>query len=198
MDQAVPHFQNDTEGFADEYQPSTPISLAISAILALIPYHNDTNHLNKESVVFRRRYAQYLAQCAIESIEIESEIPDSSIEPPKALNESPDDFPRQQFHPGVPIELESVIALDILSVYEYAQRGNLKKMQARAGQALVAAMSLSIHTCAEEDAFSEARRRVWWMTVRPSCSASQHNSLTIITVHLRLSRIDCQQFGTSS
>ncbi|KAK1478504.1 hypothetical protein CCUS01_04850 [Colletotrichum cuscutae] len=172
MDQAVSHFQNDTEGFADEYQPSTPISLAISAILALIPYHNDTNHLNKESVIFRRRYAQYLAQCAIESIEIESEIPDSSIEPPKALNESPDDFPRQQFHPGVPIELESVIALDILSVYEYAQRGNLKKMQARAGQALVAAMSLSIHTCAEEDAFSEARRRVWWMTYICVCQGS--------------------------
>ncbi|KAL0767021.1 hypothetical protein CaCOL14_010592 [Colletotrichum acutatum] len=172
MDQAVPHFQNDTEGFADEYQPSTPISLAISAILGLIPYHNDTNHLNKESVVFRRRYAQYLAQCAIESIEIESEIPDSSIEPPKALNESPDDFPRQPFHPGVPIELESVIALDILSVYEYAQRGNLKKMQARAGQALVAAMSLSIHTCAEEDAFSEARRRVWWMTYICVCQGS--------------------------
>ncbi|GKT49498.1 uncharacterized protein ColSpa_09679 [Colletotrichum spaethianum] len=164
MDQAVPHFQNDTDGFADEYQPSTPLSLAISAILALIPCANDTNHLNKESVVFRRRYAQYLAQCAVESIEIESEIPDSSIEPPKALNESPDDFTRQQFHPGVPIELESIVALDILSVYEYAQRGNLKKMQARAGQALVSAMSLSLHTCTEDDEFSEAKRRVWWMT----------------------------------
>ncbi|CAI0652473.1 unnamed protein product [Colletotrichum noveboracense] len=166
IDQAVPHFQNDTETFQDEYQPSTPVSLAISAILALIPCANDTNHLSKESVVFRRRYAQYLAQCAVESIEIESEIPDSSIEPPKALNESPDDFPRQQFHPGVPLELESVIALDILSVYEYAQRGNLKKMQARAGQALVSAMSLGIHACTEDDIFAEARRRVWWMTVR--------------------------------
>ncbi|KAH0433722.1 C6 zinc finger domain-containing protein [Colletotrichum camelliae] len=164
IDQAVPHFQNDTETFQDEYQPSTPVSLAISAILALIPCANDTNHLSKESVVFRRRYAQYLAQCAVESIEIESEIPDSSIEPPKALNESPDDFPRQQFHPGVPLELESVIALDILSVYEYAQRGNLKKMQARAGQALVSAMSLGIHACTEDDIFAEARRRVWWMT----------------------------------
>lgn len=166
MDQAVPHFQNDTDGFQDEYQPSTPISLAISAILALIPCANDNNHMNKESVVFRRRYAQYLAQCAVESIEIESEIPDSSIEPPKALNESPDDFPRQQFHPGVPLELESIIALDILSVYEYAQRGNLKKMQARAGQALVSAMSLSLHTCNGDHPFAEARRRVWWMTVR--------------------------------
>ncbi|WQF86453.1 Putative zn(2)Cys(6) fungal-type DNA-binding domain-containing protein [Colletotrichum destructivum] len=172
MDQAVPHFQNDTDGFADEYQPSTPLSLAISAILALIPCSNDTNHLNKESVVFRRRYAQYLAQCAIESIEIESELPDSSIEPPKALNESPDDFHREQLHPGVPVELESIVALDILSVYEYAQRGNLKKMQARAGQALVAAMSLSLHTCTEDDEHSEAKRRVWWMTYICVCQGS--------------------------
>ncbi|KAJ0158545.1 hypothetical protein CTA2_11356 [Colletotrichum tanaceti] len=172
MDQAVPHFQNDTDSFADEYQPSTPLSLAISAILALIPCSNDTNHSNKESVVFRRRYAQYLVQCAVESIEIESELPDSSIEPPKALNESPDDFHREQFHPGVPIELESIVALDILSVYEYAQRGNLKKMQARAGQALVAAMSLSLHTCTEDDEHSEAKRRVWWMTYICVCQGS--------------------------
>ncbi|KAL0933961.1 C6 zinc finger domain-containing protein [Colletotrichum truncatum] len=172
LDQAVPHFQNDTDGFQDEYQPSTAISLAISAILALIPCSNDTNHMSKESVVFRRRYAQYLAQCAIESIEIESELPDSSIEPPKALNESPDDFPRQQFHPEVPVELESIIALDILSVYEYAQRGNLKKMQARAGQALVSAMSLGLHTYTGDDLFAEAKRRVWWMTYICVCQGS--------------------------
>ncbi|OLN97976.1 hypothetical protein CCHL11_02644 [Colletotrichum chlorophyti] len=172
MDQAVPHFQNDTDSFQDEYQPSTPISLAISAVLALIPCSNDTNHASKDSVVFRRRYAQYLAQCAIESIEIESEIPDSSIEPPKALNESPDDFSRQQFHPGVPVELESIIALDILSVYEYAQRGNLKKMQARAGQALMSAMSLSLHTCNGDEPFCEAKRRVWWMTYICVCQGS--------------------------
>ncbi|TDZ16665.1 Sorbicillinoid biosynthetic cluster transcription factor sor3 [Colletotrichum orbiculare MAFF 240422] len=172
LDQAVPHFQNDTDGFQDEYQPSTPISLAISAVLALVPCANDTNHLNKESVVFRRRYAQYLAQCAVESIEIESEIPDSSTEPPKALNETPDSFSRPQFHPGVPVELESIIALDILSVYEYAQRGNLKKMQARAGQALVSAMSLSLHTCADDDAFTEAKRRIWWMTYICVCQGS--------------------------
>ncbi|EFQ35862.1 uncharacterized protein GLRG_11053 [Colletotrichum graminicola M1.001] len=173
MDQAVPHFQNDTDSFADDYQPSTPLTLAISAILALIPCANDTNHLNKESVVFRRRYAQFLAQSSVESIELESEIPDSSVEPPKALSESPaEDFTREQFHPGVPVELESIIALDILSVYEYAQRGNLKKMQARAGQALVSAMSLSLHTFTEDCEFSEAKRRVWWMTYICVCQGS--------------------------
>ncbi|KAK1991402.1 hypothetical protein LX36DRAFT_735582 [Colletotrichum falcatum] len=172
VDQAVPHFQNDTDSFADDYQPSTPLTLAISAILALIPCANDTNHLNQESVVFRRRYAQFLAQSAVESIELESEIPDSSVEPPKALSESQDDFAREPFHPAVPVELETIIALDILSVYEYAQRGNLKKMQARAGQALVSAMSLSLHTCTEDGDFAEAKRRVWWMTYICVCQGS--------------------------
>ena len=165
VDQAVPHLQNHVEDFEEGFEPSSPISLAISAILALIPCANDLNHLSHEAVVFRRKYSQYLAQSAVESIEIENEIPDSSVEPPRALSESPVDPARAPFHPLVPIELESIIALDILSVYEYAQRGNLKKMQNRAGQALMSAMALSIHACNEEDIFYEAKRRVWWMTV---------------------------------
>ena len=167
FDQAVPHLQNHVEDFEDGFEPSSPISLAISAILALIPCANDVDHLSHESIVFRRKYSQYLAQSAVESIEIENEIPDSSVEPPRALSESPVDPPRQPFHPLVPLELESIITLDLLSVYEYAQRGNLKKMQNRAGQALVSAMALSIHACSDEDdVFYEAKRRVWWMTVR--------------------------------
>ena len=69
----------------------------------------------------------------------------------------------------LPRELESVAALDILSIYEYSQRGNLKKMQTRAGQALVAAMAQSLHIGADDDdtnIYSEAKRRLWWMTVR--------------------------------
>ncbi|KAL1836163.1 hypothetical protein VTK73DRAFT_5186 [Phialemonium thermophilum] len=62
------------------------------------------------------------------------------------------------------MELESIIALDVLSIYEYAQRGNLKKMQSRSGQALISAMGLSIHMHSGDDEYAEARRRVWWMT----------------------------------
>jgi len=60
-----------------------------------------------------------------------------------------------------------VIALSILSVYEYAQRGNIAKMRDRASQALMRAMNLSLHDRGTEiNGFAEARRRTWWMTVR--------------------------------
>ena len=75
-------------------------------------------------------------------------------------------IPRPAFHSRVPVELESVIALSILSVYEYAQRGNITKMRDRASQALMMAMNLSLHDRGTElDGFAEARRRIWWMTV---------------------------------
>lgn len=167
VDQPVPRLQNQIDVFDEGFEPTSPIALAISAILALIPCAEDTHHQHHESKLFRRKYAQYFAQSAFETIENDEELPDSAIAPHRAL--SADDAQRQNnrrwFHPGVPVELESIIALDILSVYEYSQRGNLKKMQKRAGQAMMAAMDLSLHSCTVEDEFSEARRRVWWMTV---------------------------------
>lgn len=168
----MPRLQNQIDVFDEGFEPTSPISLAISAILALIPCPEDTQHQHHESKLFRRKYAQYFAQSAFETIENDEEIPESAIAPHRALSSSggADAARRQQhfrrpFHPGVPVELESVIALDILSVYEYSQRGNLKKMQKRAGQALMTAMDLSLHSCTAEDEFAEARRRVWWMTV---------------------------------
>ncbi|KAI1265880.1 hypothetical protein F5Y18DRAFT_426396 [Xylariaceae sp. FL1019] len=164
-----------SEDHNDEFQePSSPISLAISAILALIPCPHGANPMSEQSVRWRRTYSQFLAKTAMEGIENESERPESSVDPPKALDESDEDESfREKFHPRVPLELESVIALDLLSVYEYAQRGNLKKMRARAGAALVAAMSLHIHTKNDiEDGYSEARRRAWWMTYICVCQGS--------------------------
>ncbi|KAI8664260.1 Zn(2)-C6 fungal-type domain-containing protein [Fusarium keratoplasticum] len=163
-DQAIPRYQNNMDGSGGESEPSTSISLAISAMLALIPCTEDPHPTSKESVLFRRDYAQYLAQCALECIEIESEIPESSVDPAKALLQTPHCDSREPFHPEVPLELESIIALDILSAYEYAQRGNLKKMESRAGQALMAAMSLSLHLRDDDGELNEAKRRVWWMT----------------------------------
>lgn len=154
--------------FEEGFEPTSPISLAISAILALIPCPEDTNHLDQESILFRRKYAQYLAQSAFETIENEEEIAESATEPQKALSEEHNTPLRLPFHPSVPIEMENIIALDVLSVYEYAQRGNLKKTQNRGGQALMAAMELGLHSSSVEDEFTEARRRVWWMTVSPS------------------------------
>ena len=157
------------------YEASSSLSLAILAILALIPHLDDPDPLGDEAVVFRRKYAESLAQSALESVNIESEVPASSTSPAQVLSEmSPSDLhQRVPFHPHLPVELESIVALCILSVYEYAQRGNMTRMRQRAGQAIMAAMDMSLHSelDVELDGFTEARRRVWWMTVSGSESA---------------------------
>lgn len=151
---------------APDFEPSTPLSLAISASLALIPHPDDPDPTGTDSVHLRREQAQAFAQSAFESIEIESELPDSVNQPGDALSSDPSPIVRAQFHPQVAIETESIIALLLLSTYEYAQRGNIAKMRNRAGQALNAALNLGLHSKGDEDGyFAEANRRVWWMTV---------------------------------
>ena len=148
------------------FEPSSPLSLAISASLALIPHPEDPNPTSTESVILRREQAQAFAQSAFESIEIESELPDSTTQPGDALSSDPVSLSRPQFHAQNPLENESIIALLLLSTYEYAQRGNIAKMRNRAGQALNAAMNLGLHAKGNESGyFAEANRRVWWMTV---------------------------------
>jgi hypothetical protein len=128
------------------FESLSPAALAISAILALIPHPEET--------------------APLESIETDSEIPNSSISPAQALLDEHACISRPAFHPCVPLDLESVIALNILSVYEYAQRGNIAKTRDRAGQALMRAMDMSLHDRGTElDFYTEARRRTWWMTV---------------------------------
>ncbi len=151
---------------ATDYEPSSPISLAILAILALIPHPDDSEASSPESFLLRRESAQSFALSTIESIEVESELLDSSTSPSRALKNGSPAISRQPFHPQVPPELESILALLVLSIYEYAQRGNITKMRNRAGQALVSAMNMSLHSRGDEDdEFAEARRRAWWMTV---------------------------------
>lgn len=147
------------------FEPSTPLSLAISALLVLIPHPQEPNPSRLDYVRLRRDYAQSFAQSALEAIEVDSELLHSSNDPSNALSEGAPEFSREPFHPKVPVSLESVLALTLLSVYEYAQRGNMAKMRNRAGQALTAAMSMSLHDATENDEFTEARRRAWWMTV---------------------------------
>lgn len=165
VDRPVPRLQNQMSVYDDAYEPTSPVTLAIAAILALIPCPSDAAHQTHESQLFRRKYAQYFAQSAFETIESDEEIPDSSIEPQRALTEEHNHPFRRPLHPRLPVQMERIVALCILSVYEYAQRGNLKKMQNRAGQAMMSAMDMMLHQCMLEDDFSEARRRVWWITV---------------------------------
>lgn len=149
------------------FEPSTPLSLAISALLVLIPHPSELGDPSRPDYVrLRRDYAHSFAQSALEAVEVDSELLQSASDPSSALSEGePLQLNRRPFHPRVPVNLESVLALVLLSVYEYAQRGNMAKMRNRAGQALTAAMSMSLHETLEDDGFAEARRRAWWMTV---------------------------------
>ncbi|KAF4553348.1 Hypothetical protein D9617_7g030750 [Elsinoe fawcettii] len=158
----------------DPYSPSpdrhavalsdSPLVLAILALLSLIPHPLDSDPLSYTSTLARRARAQKMADAAFRLVDDEEDIAESENEPAKALSEGHLVRSRKAFHPLVPQALEAIIALDLLSVYEYAQRGNLKKMQSRSGQALMACMSQGLNTCSLEDDFTEARRRVWWMT----------------------------------
>ena len=148
------------------YKPRSPLSLALSAILALVPHPNDLEPSSPISVIRRRAYAHTFAQMANASIEADCELQASSTDPSQALSGDRPTVDREPFHPRTPVELESVLALLVLSIYEYTQRGNLLKMRYRAGQALAIALDMCLHALGEEhDEFAEARRRAWWMTV---------------------------------
>ncbi|RAH40386.1 uncharacterized protein BO95DRAFT_468826 [Aspergillus brunneoviolaceus CBS 621.78] len=147
------------------YRPQSPLSCAISAILALVPHPNDIESSSPASVVRRRTYAQMFAQMANLTIETDCELQASTTDPALALSNDRPLIDRAAFHPQAPVELESILALLVLSVYEYTQRGNLLKMRYRAGQALSIALDMSLHSLSDDyDEFSEARRRAWWMT----------------------------------
>ena len=147
------------------FQPSNPLGLAIAALLALIPHPDEKDPSRAEYVKLRRDYAHSYAQSALEAVEVDSELLSSSNDPSSALSDGVPRFDRDPFHSRVPVCLEGVLALDLLSVYEYAQRGNINKMRNRVGQALTTAMGISLHETIEEDEFAESKQRAWWMTV---------------------------------
>ncbi|PYH76818.1 C6 finger domain protein [Aspergillus uvarum CBS 121591] len=154
------------------YRPSSPLALAVCAILALIPHPEVRQPSKPECIKLRREMAHSYAQSALEAVEADLELLDSASDPSRALSEGVAQCTREPFHVKVPVGLEAVMALVLLSSYEYAQRGNIQKMCNRAGQALTAAMSVSLHETVEEDGFAEARRRAWWMTYMTVCQGS--------------------------
>lgn len=149
------------------FEPASPLAMALMAILVLIPHPEDEYPDSDESVCLRRQRAHSFSQMTMESIEIETELLESTTNPSDALDHRRPSIERQNFHPYVPAELEGVLAHALLSIYEYAQRGNLAKMRNRASQAYDAAIRLSLHDISDLsiDQYTEARRRAWWMTV---------------------------------
>ncbi|KAI5306454.1 hypothetical protein KEM56_000844 [Ascosphaera pollenicola] len=147
------------------YEPKSPASLAISAILALLPHPRDPNPFSAESIQLRKGYSNHFARAAIDRVEQDHEIEESDANPAGALQQQFSSPKRPPLHPFLPVELEVLIALMILSVYEYAQRGNCTKMRIRAGEAYILAMGMGLHKLGlETDMFTEGRRRAWWMT----------------------------------
>lgn len=153
-----------------DYTPTSPLCLAILAILSLIPSAEDPQPQSNHSLRRRRERAHNYAQKAVEYIEAESDLPASLSSPSLALQAEPA-LHRNPFHPNTPVELEGILALLMLSNYEYTQRGNLTKMRSRANQAMVIAMEQELYKEKETiDHNTEARRRAWWMTVRDLCN----------------------------
>jgi hypothetical protein len=148
--------------------------------------------LRADYVKLRRGFAQTFARDALKAVELDASL----------LNPSNNTLSvhRAKFHPKLPLCLEGILALNILSVYEYAQRGSLCTMSDRANEALTSAMKLSLHESLEEDEYAEARRRTWWMTV----SFCQHFGVSldkladrssIQTVHGGVSSSHFEQHG---
>ncbi|EXJ81415.1 hypothetical protein A1O3_07707 [Capronia epimyces CBS 606.96] len=180
-----------TTGSTD-FQPASPLAMALLAILSLIPHPDDAHPDSDESVCLRRHEAHTFSDMAMESIEIETELLESATSPSAALDHTLPSFSRERFHPCLPVELESVLAHVVLSIYEYAQRGNLAKMRNRTSQAYDAAIRLGLHDISSLpiDECTEARRRAWWMTYTVVLQSSIVSNLPPII------SIDFHQFST--
>ncbi|QYS99597.1 hypothetical protein H0G86_006719 [Trichoderma simmonsii] len=148
------------------HQSISPLSLALSAVLALIPLSQETRCTAAACVSFRKALAQKFSQAALQRIDADSEyldfISDRQIGSMAAVEQL--STSRDPLHPQTPVELESILALLLLSNYEHTERANSLKMTARASQALIIAKNMFLHRLGlENDTFSEAKRRAWWM-----------------------------------
>ncbi|KAE8371098.1 C6 finger domain protein [Aspergillus bertholletiae] len=154
------------------FEPTSPLSLAISAILSLIPHPNERKPKTAEYLKRRREYAHCFAQTALGVIEKDYELLGLNQDSQCGLADTIKAFERAPFHPKLEVPLEGVVTLSILSIYEYAQRGNIDNMLQRANQALALAMSMALHEAVEEEPYADSKRRVWWMTYMMACQAS--------------------------
>ena len=137
--------------------PSSSLSLAISAILALIPLPQDPTPLSDASVSLRRSCAQFYACAALKEAEEEDD------EFPPGASALCMDSTQEKFHPDVPPPLHPVLALTILGIFEDCQQGNISRMRNRSNRAITTAMDISLHSLGT--VASEAQRRAWWSVV---------------------------------
>ncbi|KAJ6102551.1 hypothetical protein N7486_004978 [Penicillium sp. IBT 16267x] len=160
------------------YWPASSLSLALSAILVLIPPIPDSSSMNEPAVLLRRSYAQLFAQAALASVEREID----ELSPASSINIIGARPSQEQsvLHAKVPLQLDPILALVVLAMYEYCQRGNVSRMRARVNHAVATAMDLSLHDLGSSSTeYSEAQRRAWWMIVSyPPIIASDDPRIT--------------------
>lgn len=120
--------------------------------------------MTEASIALRRSYAQLFAQAALASVEKEIDEIGLTMHlnaPGAGLSQG-----HSPLHPQVPLQLDPILALVVLAVYEYCQRGNVTRMRGRINQAATTAMDLSLHELGSTTTeASEAQRRAWWITV---------------------------------
>lgn len=144
--------------------PQSSLSLALSALLVLIPPSQGPFSMTEASIVLRRTYAQLFAQAALASVETEIDDMGPALHfnaPGACLSQG-----YSPLHSQVPLQIEPILALVVLAIYEYCQRGNVSRMRGRINQAVTTAMDMSLHELGSTttEAF-EAQRRAWWITV---------------------------------
>jgi hypothetical protein len=120
--------------------------------------------MTEASIVLRRTYSQLFAQAALASVEKEIDDMGPSIHfnaPDACLSQG-----HSPLHSQVPLQLDPILALVVLAIYEYCQRGNVSRMRGRINQAVTTAMDISLHELGSmTKEASEAQRRAWWITV---------------------------------
>ncbi|KAL2847801.1 hypothetical protein BJY01DRAFT_246703 [Aspergillus pseudoustus] len=162
------------------FWPESPLALALSALLVLIPPPKDSRPLSEPATALRRSYAQLYVRAAENAL-------DTNTEQHRQTNMSSyastyTFHPTSPLHPNTPANLEPILALLVLTIYDYCERGNRKHMRSRAHQALTTAMDLSLHTLSPEAL--DAQKRAWWMTMYLASQASIINhSAPIMLIH---------------
>lgn len=142
--------------------PLSPLSLALSSILVLIPPPGDPA---PGSTPRRRACSDMFANCALKSINSDIENLNLAIAPSCSGHTRESDN-RAPFHRKVQFHLESILALITLGAIEYCRHGNIGKMRARINHAVTTAIDMSLHDLGRGNMDAgESQRRAWWMTV---------------------------------
>jgi hypothetical protein len=146
------------------YWPTSPLGLALAAMLAPIPPQTSAQPKDDCAAAIRRAHSDLYASSALESLQDALDTCDRT------------DCSRSTLHPEIPKRIEPILALALLSLYDCCQRGSVPRMRTWANQALTSAMDLSLHVESPDIGCLDAHRRCWWATVGIRLSSPAPNA----------------------